>query len=74
MQLLNTIGDESMAWFKILQNVITIVDHVRLESMTNGAWRTVMCRCLSLLLDDDRPGMYALQTSQTTQLVYYFYF
>jgi nucleolar pre-ribosomal-associated protein 1 len=50
MQLLNASGEEGVAWVRILQNIIMVVDHVKLESSTNGDWRAVFCRCLSLLL------------------------
>jgi len=52
MQLLGTIAkDEDLAWLKILQNIVIIADHSRLQSVTNGESRAVICRCLGLLLD-----------------------
>jgi len=52
MQLLGSIGSESVAWLKILQNIMAIVDPVKLETATNGEWRSTLSRCLCLLVDD----------------------
>lgn len=56
MQLLTPQENEGVAWIKIVENVLTTVDSAKLESSTNGEWRSVICRCLSLLLGDDEPG------------------
>jgi len=58
MQLLGIadIGGESVAWLRIIQNIISVVDQVKLDSVTNGEWRVVICRCVRLLLDRSRSG------------------
>jgi len=50
MQLLNTSEENGVAWVRILQNIIMVVDPTKVESSTNGDWRAVLCRCMSLLL------------------------
>ncbi|KAF5309185.1 hypothetical protein D9619_012740 [Psilocybe cf. subviscida] len=43
---------EGVEWIKILENIIVIVDHSKIEAGTNGEWRTIICKCLTLLLND----------------------
>jgi nucleolar pre-ribosomal-associated protein 1 len=50
MQLINKPTTEGVAWMKILENILTVSDHAKLESSTGGEWRSVICRCLSQLL------------------------
>ncbi|KAJ7109702.1 ribosome 60S biogenesis N-terminal-domain-containing protein [Mycena crocata] len=49
MQLLIS-TTEAIAWIKILENILLIVDSERMESSTGGEWRFVICRCFSLIL------------------------
>ncbi|KAJ7069818.1 ribosome 60S biogenesis N-terminal-domain-containing protein [Mycena amicta] len=50
MQLLvSTTG--AVSWIKILENILLIVDPLKLESSTGGEWRSVICRCLLLVVD-----------------------
>ncbi|EMD38681.1 hypothetical protein CERSUDRAFT_94218 [Gelatoporia subvermispora B] len=51
MQLRHAHSDESIAWIKILENVLTVVDAGKIEAATNGEWRYTLCRCISTLLD-----------------------
>ncbi|KAF5379860.1 hypothetical protein D9757_007247 [Collybiopsis confluens] len=51
MQLLAPQEEEGLAWLKILENLLTVADTVKLESATSGEWRASMVRCLILLLD-----------------------
>lgn len=48
---------EGVEWIKILENIMTIVSPEKLESSTNGEWRAVICRCLSMLLDNSKTCM-----------------
>ncbi|KAF7288582.1 hypothetical protein HMN09_01387300 [Mycena chlorophos] len=41
---------EGVAWIKILENIMLIVDAEKLENATGGEWRSVICRCLSLVV------------------------
>jgi nucleolar pre-ribosomal-associated protein 1 len=45
---------DGTAWVKILDNIMTIVDPHKVDVSTNGEWRSVICRCLSVLLDDEK--------------------
>jgi nucleolar pre-ribosomal-associated protein 1 len=45
---------DGVAWVKILDNLMTVVDPDKIEVSTNGEWRSVICRCLSMLLDEDK--------------------
>ncbi|KAJ7780624.1 ribosome 60S biogenesis N-terminal-domain-containing protein [Mycena maculata] len=51
MQLLISTA-EAVAWIKILENILLIVEAEKMESSTGGEWRFVICRCLSLILRD----------------------
>ena len=48
---------DGIAWVKILDNIMTVVDPNKIEGSTSGEWRSVICRCLSMLLDDDKTCM-----------------
>lgn len=60
MQLKFTGRDEGIAWVKVLENIITVVDPLKLEASTNGEWRDALCRCLTLLVCNDHSGMSSL--------------
>ncbi|KII96154.1 hypothetical protein PLICRDRAFT_151289 [Plicaturopsis crispa FD-325 SS-3] len=53
MQLQTVKNNEGIAWVRILENIVVIVDPGKMESSIQGAWRSSLCRCLSLLLDDE---------------------
>lgn len=52
MQIKNLHTDEAVAWFKILENIISVVDPAKQESLTDGEWRSQIARCLLLLLQN----------------------
>jgi len=55
MQLLHSNSkSEGVEWIRILENIIVIVDHNKVEASTNGEWRVIICRCLSYLLDETK--------------------
>jgi hypothetical protein len=55
MQLLHSNSKfEGVEWIKILENILVIVDHNKVEASTNGEWRVIICRCLSYLLDETK--------------------
>lgn len=56
MQLLNLVEDESVAWLKIIENIICCSDTEKLETATNGQWRWIIGRCVSLLLSSSLSG------------------
>lgn len=50
MQLLDPTESEGIAWLKVIENIICIVDPAKIESSTSGDWRSVLARCLSSVL------------------------
>ena len=42
----------SVAWIRILENILIVVDSKKIESSTNGEWRSAIGRCLEYLLDE----------------------
>ena len=42
----------SVAWIRILENILIVVDSNKIESSTNGEWRSAIGRCLEYLLDE----------------------
>ena len=59
MQLLHSNSkSEAVEWVKILENIIVIVDHNKVEASTNGEWRVIICRCISYLLDETKFSEY----------------
>ncbi|OCH95273.1 hypothetical protein OBBRIDRAFT_767994 [Obba rivulosa] len=44
-------ADEGIAWIKVLENILTVVDATKVETATNGEWRHTLSRCVSALLD-----------------------
>ncbi|KAF8219132.1 hypothetical protein L208DRAFT_1448990 [Tricholoma matsutake] len=45
---------DGVTWVKILDNIMSVVDPHKIEVSTNGEWRSVICRCLSMVLNDDK--------------------
>lgn len=50
VQLLHSTAG-SIAWIKILENILVVVDSKKIEASTNGEWRSTISRCLERLLD-----------------------
>lgn len=44
--------DESIAWAKIIENMLVIVDSEKVEKATGGEWKSAILRCLKYLLQD----------------------
>jgi nucleolar pre-ribosomal-associated protein 1 len=65
MQVSNANGEDGIAWVKILRNIIVVVDAAKVETSTNGQWRAVLCRCLTLLLATCEPCTWVLQSVLT---------
>jgi nucleolar pre-ribosomal-associated protein 1 len=57
MQLKSARDKEAIAWIKIMENILIVVDPAKLEKSTGGEWRSTLCRSLTLLLPHDEPGM-----------------
>lgn len=52
IQLVMLKRDESIAWAKIIENVLVIVDSEKVEKATGGEWKSAILRCLKYLLQD----------------------
>ncbi|KAI0938875.1 hypothetical protein AcW1_004074 [Taiwanofungus camphoratus] len=50
IQLCYARGDELIAWIKILENIIVVVNPMRIETPTHGEWRSIMGRCILSIL------------------------
>ncbi|KAF8812641.1 hypothetical protein BYT27DRAFT_7159048 [Phlegmacium glaucopus] len=46
----STLG--SIAWIKILENILIVVDSNKIEASTNGEWRSAIGRCIEYLVDE----------------------
>lgn len=53
MQLQSAAPGERLAWAKILQNIVLVINPAKLEAAVGLEWRSVLCRCLSLLVCED---------------------
>ncbi|KAF4602702.1 hypothetical protein EYR40_005919 [Pleurotus pulmonarius] len=64
MQVTNCRNLEAVAWVKILENIMVIVDPSKVESATGCAWREAILRCLLTLLEEATPtlGLHILRT------------
>ncbi|KAJ3798099.1 ribosome 60S biogenesis N-terminal-domain-containing protein [Lentinula aff. detonsa] len=51
MQLLTPQEDEGLAWLKILENILVVSHHEKMETSTGGQWRACLARCILLLLN-----------------------
>ena len=50
MQMRDNLGKESMAWLRILENVLVVTDTSKLSRATGDQWCSTICRCLCSLL------------------------
>ena len=68
MQLL--LGTKERAeWFKILENILVLVDSKKLESVLGSEWRATICRCLLGLLDNKASCMFSFFCSLSSESV-----
>jgi hypothetical protein len=56
MQLQVIIGDERVAWIKIIENILVVVDPRVIEQATRGEWQIGLVRCLETLMHDRDTG------------------
>ena len=61
MQLLSLKSDECVAWAKIVENILVVVDSEKIEKATRGQWKAGLLRCIEMLLRDS--GMFLCCTS-----------
>jgi nucleolar pre-ribosomal-associated protein 1 len=48
MTLLASREDEGLLWMKVLENILDVVDPVKIESATGSEWRAAIGRCMTL--------------------------
>jgi nucleolar pre-ribosomal-associated protein 1 len=63
MMLLSPREEDGLLWLRILENIIDVVDPVRLESSTGGEWRAAVGRCMTLV--QGHAGAYAIFPAAT---------
>ena len=69
MSLLSPREDEGLTWLKVLENILDVVDPVKLESATGVEWRAAIGRCMSLLQGDAGTYVVSLAVTQTNLLL-----
>ena len=69
MQVGDNPGKESMAWLRILENVLVVADASKLRHATGDQWCMTLCRCLSSLLGSKGTVRYLLPVFGLTCLV-----
>ena len=50
MQLKGASSEEALAWIRILENVLAVVNPAKLEAATDREWCSILGRCLRTLL------------------------
>lgn len=50
MQLHNMHAEEAVAWVRILENILAVVQASKIESATDGEWRSTIARSLQTIL------------------------
>ncbi|KAG0699762.1 hypothetical protein DFH29DRAFT_990668 [Suillus ampliporus] len=61
--------EDSLAWLKILENILVTANTVKLQRATNGQWRDALSRCLSLVLQNcSAPSLAILQQAACVTL------
>ena len=68
MQLCTLRAEEAIAWVRIIENILTVVDARKVEAATNGDWRAAAVRCLKSILE--HPGKYIFYNESGYMLTY----
>ncbi|KAF8838207.1 hypothetical protein BDN67DRAFT_955439 [Paxillus ammoniavirescens] len=63
MQLGDVVDTESIAWLRILENVVFLADTSKLERATGDGWCAIICRCVSSLLQTKNKNLSILDQS-----------
>ena len=50
IQMQHILPGEEVAWVKIIENIVYVVDCPKVETATNGEWRAIITRILGSLL------------------------
>ncbi|KAI0637561.1 ribosome 60S biogenesis N-terminal-domain-containing protein [Trametes polyzona] len=51
MQLQSMRADEAIAWARILENILAVVNPDKIETATDGEWRAIASRCVRTILN-----------------------
>lgn len=51
LQLQTLRAGEALAWVKIVENILAVIDTVKLDASTGGEWRSITSRCLLRVLE-----------------------
>jgi nucleolar pre-ribosomal-associated protein 1 len=66
MQLLEGVREaETIQWFKTFENIIVVVDPVKLENASVGGWRRTLVRCMQLVVNGWKTRCKLLSSSFT---------
>ncbi|KAG2124689.1 ribosome 60S biogenesis N-terminal-domain-containing protein [Suillus clintonianus] len=61
--------EDTLAWLKILENILITANTAKLQRATNGQWRDALCRCLLLVLQNcSVPSLLILQQAARVTL------
>lgn len=73
LQLQDAKAGEGLAWVKIVENILAVMNVARLQTSTAGEWTSIISRCLLRLLETSckllassisvRPGLFMILTS-----------
>ncbi|KAG2356040.1 ribosome 60S biogenesis N-terminal-domain-containing protein [Suillus spraguei] len=62
-------NEDSLAWLKILENILITANTAKLQRATNGQWQDALCRCLSLVLQNcNAPSLAIIQQAARATL------
>ncbi|KAG2153453.1 ribosome 60S biogenesis N-terminal-domain-containing protein [Suillus bovinus] len=62
-------NEDTLAWLKILENILVTANTAKLQRATNGQWQDALCRCLSLVLQNcNAPSLPILQQAARVML------
>ena len=50
MQLESVRGEEAIAWVRILENILSVLNASKVEAATGGEWREILGRCLRTII------------------------
>ena len=50
MQVQSVRAEEAIAWARILENILAVVNPTKVEAATGGEWRAIIGRCVRKIL------------------------
>ncbi|KAG1766782.1 ribosome 60S biogenesis N-terminal-domain-containing protein, partial [Suillus occidentalis] len=61
-------NEDTLAWLRILENILITANTAKLQRATNGHWQDALCRCLLLILQNCTPSLPILQQAARVTL------